>query len=52
MANIVRPLRRGTSVVFSLRITPKEESKVSVYIACRQKEIVREINDYVKEYLS
>jgi len=48
----IRDLKRGKSVVFSLRPKPGEEAKVAVYISCRQKEIVRELADYVKEYLS
>jgi len=48
----IRDLKRGKSVVFSLRPKPGEEAKISVYISCRQKEIVRELADYVKEYLS
>ncbi|RLJ70051.1 hypothetical protein BCF55_0313 [Hydrogenivirga caldilitoris] len=52
---IVRAIRtppKGSSVVFRLNTTPQEETKLSVYITCRQKEIVRDINEYVKEYLS
>ncbi len=48
----VRTMPRGHSVVFYLNTTPQEETKLSVYITCRQKEIVRDINEYVKEYLS
>ena len=48
----VRIMPRGHSVVFYLNTTPQEETKLSVYITCRQKEIVRDINEYVKEYLS
>ena len=48
----IRPMPRGSSVVFRLHTSTRDESKLSVYITCRQKEIVRDINEYVKEYLS
>ncbi len=48
----IRPIPRGKSVVFRLHTSTRDESKLSIYLTCRQKEIVRDINDYVKEYLS
>ena len=48
----IRPMPRGNSVVFRLHTSTRDESKLSVYITCRQKEIVRDINEYVKEYFS
>ncbi len=48
----MRSLPKGSSVVFRLHTSTRDEGKLSVYITCRQKEIVRDINEYVKEYLS
>ena len=48
----LRKLQKGNSVVFNLQTSPRDETKLSVYITCRQKEIVKDINEYVKKYLS
>lgn len=48
----LRPLKEGTSFVVRLKLSSREETKLSVYLTCRQKEIVKDLSDYVKEYLS
>ena len=47
-----RDLPEGRSVVLDVETSPSEEYKVSAYISCRQIEIIRELNEYVNEYLS
>ena len=47
-----RDLPEGRSVVLDMETSPSEEYKVSAYISCRQIEIIRELNEYVNEYLS
>ncbi len=52
MVSEIREFKKGNIVVFDFMLETGQDKYISAYISCRQTDIVRELNEYVSEYLS